>query len=451
MLIRFVVENFLSFNEEAVFSLLPGRMQKHVDHIVPGGKHGIDVLRAALIYGANASGKSNLVKAMAFARNFIVKGTRPKQVIPVEPFRLDQARLSQPSRFEFEFIVGQHAYAYGFAVSRQRVHEEWLYSLTIDDEQTLFARETDVEGKTRATFGNLAARNKDERQFLDFVAQATRPNQLILTTAAESNVDAFEDAYEWFRKTLTIVFPYSWAPGIQIGVHKDQKFAQELTSFLRAMDTGIHEVCIKSVDKSELPNSLLEEITEDFGETDPIPSEDESLENLIGVHGPRGERYLLQRSERGDWEVNALVTRHQGATEPVDFSLVEESDGTQRLFDLFPIIYGTEERVFVIDELERSLHPNLVTRFIRLFLQKSSNQLIVTTHESTLLDLELLRRDEIWFVEKSPGGASTLYSLESFKPRHDLDIRKGYLHGRFGAIPVFGSSLLVTEEQHHAA
>lgn len=451
MLIRFVVKNFRSFKEEVVFSLLPGRMQKHADHIVPGSEHGIDVLRGALIYGANASGKSNLIKAMAFAQDFILEGTRPKQVIPVEPFRLDKTCINEPSRFEFEFIVAQQAYAYGFAISRQRVHEEWLYSLSMHDEQPLFERETDAEGKTQAKFGDSAIRSDDERQFLEFIKTATRPNQLMLTTAAENNVSAFEAAYEWFRETLKIIFPSSKARGIQVGVHKDQKFTQALTSFLRAMDTGIAEVCIKPVDEPQLPDSLLEQISADLNITGTSPSEEERPEHLIVVDGPHGERYLLQHSEIGELETYALGTRHQAGKESVDFDLVEESDGTQRLFDLFPTIYGTEDRVFVIDELERSLHPNLVTRFIRHFLQESSNQLIFTTHESTLLDLDLLRRDEIWFVEKSPDGASMLYSLESFKPRHDLDIRKGYLHGRFGAIPVFGSSLVGGESQYHAA
>lgn len=126
MLIRFTVENFRSINEEVVFSLLPGAMQKHQQHIISNANSQIDALRMAVIYGANASGKSNIVRAIDFARNFIVDGVRPKQRIEVEPFRLDQTRLQQPSRFEFEFGVDQQTYAYGFVVDRRRVQEEWL-------------------------------------------------------------------------------------------------------------------------------------------------------------------------------------------------------------------------------------------------------------------------------------------------------------------------------------
>lgn len=444
MLIRFAVENFRSFNEEAVFSMLPGRMQKHPEHIISNERHGIDALRAALLYGANASGKSNLVRAMDFARSLILQGVRPKQLIPVEPFRLDKRRLAEPSRFEFEFIAGDQAYAYGFAAGRRRIYEEWLYAINVKNEQMLFERSTDNEGITQAKFGRQIIKNDEERQFLDFVVRGTRPNQLLLTETAENNVRQFEPAYEWFRNRLTIIFPHSRARGVQVGVYKDQKFTQALTAFLQAMDTGIDEVCAKQIDPEAL-NFPLELLTDDLDkETEALP--DQVQERMIGLDSSRGQRYLLRYDKENLLEAYSLGTRRRINGESVDFELFEESDGTQRLFDLFPILYGNQERVFVIDELERSLHPNLVYRFIRHFLESANNnQLIVTTHESTLLDLDLLRRDAIWFVEKSPTGASTIYSLETFKPRHDLDIRKGYLHGRFGAVPVFDS--LLFEEQ----
>ncbi|MFO7540890.1 MAG: ATP/GTP-binding protein [Chloroflexota bacterium] len=440
MLIRFTVENFRSFDQEVVFSMLPGRAQKHSDHIVAGKDHGIDVLRTGLLYGANASGKSNLVRAMAFARDFIIEGTRPKQAIPVEPFRLKPARTSEPSRFEFEFMVDQQAFAYGFVADRQFVHEEWLYEVTSKNERPLFERTTNTNGITQATFGSPLLKEADT-QFLAFVARGTRPNQLFLTKAAENNVTFVSNVYSWFHKSLTIIFPDTQYQGIQVDVHKDQRFTQALSAFLKTMNTGIDAVCTNPADYETIePLKLIVAELE-------TPSQDEESgegENkLVVVDGPPGHRYLLHRNEEGFFEAYSLGTRRRVNGETIDFDLFDESDGTLRLFDLFPILHGARKRVFVIDELERSLHPNLVRRFIQHFLASdTNNQLIVTTHESTLLDLDLLRRDEIWFVEKAPNGASTLYSLEEFKPRHDLDIRKGYLHGRFGAIPVFGSNLL---------
>lgn len=447
MLIRFTVENFRSFDDEAVFSLLPGRMSKHENHIIAGQKHGIDVVKTALIYGANASGKSNLIRAMAFARDLIISGTRLKQAIPVEPFRLNKDRLTQPSRFEFEFAIGEQAYAYGFAADRVRVYEEWLYTIDSKDEKLLFERTTPANNQTKAKFASSVEKDKEDRQFFRFVARGTRPNQLLLTELAEKNVDFIAPLYSWFRYRLAIVFPDSQYNNIQLSVHRDQQFSQSLATFLRTMNTGIDEVCTKRVDIEsinfplDLIHKELEILNADIADRNEAKDEDEKVDNIIGLDTPTG-RFLIYRDETGSVQAHSLSTRRFVDDDPIEFDLFEESDGTQRLFDLFPVLYNAQGRIFVIDELERSLHPNLVHRFIRQFLdQEGGNQLIVSTHESTLLDLTLFRRDEIWFVEKSPAGASTIYSLDEFKPRHDFDIRKGYLQGRFGAIPVFGSAL----------
>jgi AAA15 family ATPase/GTPase len=381
---------------------------------------------------------------MDFARDFILDGVRPKQRIAIEPFRLDQSRMQQPSRFEFEFSVDQQTYAYGFVVDEYRVQEEWLYTVNTKSEYHLFERKTSDKETVKATFGRKIKSDNKDKQFLQFVARATRPNQLLLTKLAEDNVSAFEPIYEWFRNTLTIIFPHSTANSIQLGVYKDNTFREALGAFLQAMNTGIAEVCTKPIDLESVNFPVdwaVSKLDEQEVDDEQGTEADGENEKLLLINGKDG-RYLLHRNGAGTLEALALGTRRHSGNGAVDFDLLEESDGTQRLFDLFPVLHNKASRVFIIDELERSLHPNLVRRFINEFLQtQNHNQLIVTTHESTLLDLDLLRRDEIWFVEKSPTGSSTLYSLEEFKPRHDLDIRKGYLYGRFGAIPVFGSSL----------
>lgn len=442
MLIRFTAENYRSFDEEAVFSLIPSSVTKHPHHIIKGQGHGIDVLRIGLIYGANASGKSNLIRAMAFARDLIVDGTRPKRYISVEPFRLRAERLHQPTRFEFEFVVSQKAYAYGMVVDRWRVHEEWLFEVTTKGERPLFERTTAEDDTTHVTFGPKVVKKSDQT-FLDGVARGTRPNQLFLTETAERNVPNFAPMYSWFDNTLQIVFPETRAQNIAVGVHMDQRFSHVLANFLKAMGTGIDEVCMTPIDLESV-DIPLEFIQEQF-------DTDSSLENqtkLVVVMSHAGHRYLFGRQTDNELEAYRLSTRHLGNGEKITFDILEESDGTRRLFDLFPMLYNPQPKVYVVDELERSLHPNLVRQFIEQFLTTANanenGQLIVTTHEATLLDLELLRRDEVWLVEKNQGGASQLYSLEAFKPRHDLDIRKGYLQGRFGAIPVFGHALQPT-------
>lgn len=443
MLIRFTAENYRSINEEIVFSLLPGKTQQKAHHIITHPKSGIETLRIALLYGANASGKSNIILAMEFAKDFILKGVRPKASIPLEPFRLEKKRSQQPSRFEFEFIIDEQAYGYGFVADRQRVHEEWLYALDAKTESPVFERQTTSNGIVNAKFNHDQSIVQEEPQFLQFVTRGTRPNQLLLTSLIENNVQFVNTIYEWFHESLTIIFPESYATGIQVGIYKDKKFKQELESFLKRMNTGIGEVCTKPVSPYtiDFPKEVIEDALNELTSNDKSSTKDKNVDEIIVINGSGG-RYFLLLNEANEIEAYSLSTRRFVSDESIDFDMFEESDGTQRLFDLFPILYDTENKVFVVDELERSLHPNLVCNFLSNVLETTNNnQLIVTTHESTLLDLSLLRRDEIWFTEKSPSGASSLYSLEDFKPRHDLDIRKGYLQGRFGAIPVFGSSL----------
>ncbi len=437
MLIRFTVANFRSFYQETALSMYPSKVQAHTQQVLNTGCD-IQVLQAALLYGANASGKSNLIKAMHFARQLIVQGTRPKQRIAVEPFKLDSAAHQQPSRFEFEFIVDGCAYAYGFSVDSQRVQEEWLYQRVSAGEKMLFERTTDSANTTRIQFDNLSLLNaKKDEAFLNFVARSTRPNQLFLHQAIEENVSYFEAMFSWFDKGLVIIFPESKISGMQILLQHDADFKTAITDFLKSMHTGIDNICLNLVEE---PDNFLSEL---------LPSIIENLtpNTLASFSLPTGH-YLARLNETNQPEVYALsTTRLSASGETISFNLFEESDGTRRLFDLFPIVHADNNTVFVIDELERSLHPNLVYQFIEYVLQKqATRQLIVSTHEATLLDLALLRRDEIWFVEKHPAGHSTLYSLEEFKIRKDLDIQKGYLQGRFGAVPILSRSLPIVEQ-----
>ena len=324
MLIRFSVENFRSFNGEAIFSMLPGRVQKHSEHIISHSNE-IQTLRVGLIYGANASGKTNLVRAMDFARDFIIDGTKPKQFIPYEPFRLEKTKIGQPSRFEFEFMAKKRIYAYGFSIDSKHVIEEWLYLIKAEDEIPLFERKTNKNSTVTASFHNQD--DELDKQFLNLITKATRPNQLLLTKLADNNANDFEHVYDWFRSTLAIIFPYSHAHSIQVGVHKDQKFSQELASFLNTMNTGIDEVCTKPVD----PDSLdfpMELILEDIEEHE--SEQDNEIDGIMVVNGPDG-RYLIHRNEHGEIEAHSLGTRRFIDKKPIDFDLFEESDGTRKI------------------------------------------------------------------------------------------------------------------------
>jgi uncharacterized protein len=445
MLIRFRVENFTSFKEMVELSMIASSERIHPNHVRRGkSRNDVKLLRAATIYGANAAGKSNLTKAIQFARRLVVYGTKVDEGIAVQPFRLDKELLGKPSRFEFEFKVAGVMYEYGFEVDSQRVQKEWLLTLTKNSESELFTRTTAEGDSVSVEFGSFSNKlKKDDRLFLQFVGKSTRSNQLFLTECAESNVNQFRPAYDWFKKSLTLIHPTTDYGALEGRLNKDHTFKEFFCEVLRAAGTGISSIETEEVDLDEIegiPNQMLKSLNDEMSKA----NDDRSL---LFVKGSNGIRLALLKK---DHKVRALkLTTIHGSPEQdnvTSFAVHEESDGTQRLFDLIPLLYelvtGDKEKVYIIDEVGRSLHPHLSHLIMKMHLEsgnESNSQLIVTTHETNLLDLDFLRRDQIWFIEKNSQGASTLYSLSDFQPRYDKDIRRDYLIGRYGAIPFIGN------------
>lgn len=435
MIIRYSVSNFLSFNEEVEISMIPGRARKHQNHIVKDETwNGINILRSAVIYGANAAGKSNLVKSLGFMRNLVLHGTKPRRNIEYQCFKFEKACRSKPTRFEIEIRVNNQNFAYGFELAFGQVLSEWLYSITKSSNKMVFERKT-IDDETIVEFGRVETTNEEEKQFLNFTGKGTRSNQLFLTESIERGVKQFEEIYDWFDNSLTLIFPESKFSGFEVEIETDEILRKSIEDFLHLFNTGISGISYKDIDyenEFEIPKAIRDDIEKDV-----------SSGSKIVFRSPDERRYLVRNSSRGEIQVSELVADHKmiDSDEIAHLEITFESDGTQRLLDLIPglLSMAGSNRVFVIDELDRSLHPALSYKILQLFLiGKHRSQLIVTTHETGLLDLELLRRDEIWFVEKDNRGASILYSLEEFTPRYDKDIRKGYLLGRFGAIPIMG-------------
>jgi uncharacterized protein len=417
--------------------MIAGRTRKHPHHVIRGqSRNDLNLLKAGVIYGANASGKSNLIRAMEHARNLIVKGTRPKQ--PISPdrfkFKLDESCADQPTKFEFEFRSHGASYAYGFELSPRKIHTEWLYKIRKTDQTMIFERETTDSDEAVVTLGKIDFKDDADKQRIELTRIGTRPNQLFLTQSIENRVEQFEDVMFWFKR-LSLIFPDTKAKGLGIISNQDSGV---LVKFLQLFNTDISGLGFEKIDDfyndvKELTPDMKDRLIEEL-EPDTITTI-QSLSN--------NNHFMIQMNNDGDIEASKLRTKHlmPGTDEEVSFEMYEESDGTLRLMDLVPALISVlgGDRVYIIDELDRSLHPKLSRKFLELFLnhkKENLSQLIVTTHESSLLDLELLRRDEIWFVEKDKDGASSIYSLEEFKPGYDKDLRKGYLLGRFGAIPI---------------
>ena len=438
MLVQFSVENFLSFQKENILNMLATADKNHSHHLVPNKKKK-PVLRSAAIYGANGSGKSNLLQAITFAQNLIIDGTNPEQRIGVIPFKLDEKSRKSPSRFEFVINYKEVIYTYGFVVNEERVEEEWLFAVYNAREVLLFERLTKPEGNIKVIFGpKLAKKKSKQKQFLNFIAEGTRDNALFLYELYQKNVKEILPVTEWFRTVLTVIGPTSAYRDLIFDAHTNKDFIQFMGTFLKYADTGIDSIVTEKVesDLDMLFMGVPEKLKEDL----------KNLPNniMMLIWTLENQQYAVMREKSGDIVLLRLKARH--ATQDnkyIDIELNHESDGTRRLMDLLPTLFHSrnKEKVYLIDEIDRSMHPLLSTKFVRAYLGDSESergQLIMTTHESNLLDKEFFRRDEIWFTEKDKTGGTNLYSLAEYKVRPDLKLGKGYLDGRFGAIPFLG-------------
>jgi uncharacterized protein len=448
MLVQVTIENFLSFKEETTLSMVGVSSDRHhANHLaVDMAGKGRSLLPISAIYGANAAGKSNLIKAIDFAKNLIVEGTRSSQAILVAPFKLDNS-TDKPSKFEFIFTHKGNLYSYGFKLNNTQIIEEWLYITPAGKkrEVPLFERSTSENKETKVEYGAiLKGRSKIQEQFLDFIARGTRPNQLFLTEAVERNVENLKPVVDWFKDVLVIIPAESHFANLEFIVLQNEEFTNFLSDFLKFAGTGIDSIAKEEVDLNfdrhfpDMPDMIKEKILQRFAE---------APHNSAGtIESDTGQRYLLTKGIQGKLSLIQLRTQHlHSKGHLVDFSMEEESEGTQRLINLIPALFILQENteiVILLDELDRRLHPLLSRKFIEVALSckklNSQSQLIFTTHDTNLLDLEIMRRDEIWFVEKNQQGASHLFSLAEFKIRPDVQIEKGYLNGRFGAIPFFG-------------
>jgi AAA15 family ATPase/GTPase len=444
MLIRLRLENLYSF-KAAEFSMVASSERIHSHHIHPAkNRNDTRLTRFAAVYGANAAGKSNLVKALSFAQNFVLRGLRPEAKIPLERFRLDSTSVNGPAQFVLEIKYQGQLYEYGFECDRDRVHREWLNTFTRKTETLLFERHTPAEdSQTKIILGPTAdSLTAEDRQFLEFVARGTRPNQLYIHECIERNVQTFSAPYHWFRHVLTIITPESHPFSIEFGLQEDETIQNFFSQILRAADTGIHSIIPQKVEWDSPEGESIQQVLSEDSERD--------LADIIYLQHPSGMRFtVVNHADPAERQLLKLVTTHINQEgKEIFFDIHEESDGTKRLIDLIPILHelivSDDERVFVVDELGRSLHPQLVRLLVELHLnpdnQKHPSQLITTTHETHLLDLSLLRRDEIWFAEKQPDGATDLYSLYDFQPRYDKDVLRDYLQGRYGAIPFLGNA-----------
>jgi hypothetical protein len=431
--------------------MIGGKVRSKAEHLEKGEK--INVLKFASIFGANASGKSNLIASMEFSQKAILND------IPIDIFnkyyRMNDENKINPSTFEYEIKIGKKYYAYGFdiIVSERSIVEEWLYEIGPNSTETeIFVR--DIR-KKEIRFG----KSFDERSHttLQTYADSMESNDalLFLTEMNRNKEDLYvkmpsllplKEVYRWFDEILVINHPNK--PISRFSYFMDEKRMDETNKIISSLGLGIRrcQIVEENIDelKRYLPQNFIEQVIKDMEEKILAENKkDKTHKAEVGVM-LRGERHfflLKVDSHASKPTVQKLQFEHEN--EGIWFELYEESDGTRRMLDLIELLYATSfgsNKVYVIDEIDRSLHPQLTYRFIENFLKlvdKGELQLIVTTHEAHILDLNLLRRDEIWFVDKNRSGESSLYSLEQYSERFDKKIDKAYLDGRYGGVPLF--------------
>lgn len=424
MLVEFKVANYRSFREEQTLSLVASKDTQLRENCVDQGK--LSLLKAVGIYGPNASGKSNLIKALSTMRDIIETPGKPGERLPVAPFKLHDKYSKEPSSFEVTFIHEESRYQYGFTATTERIHDEWLYAYpkgrSRDIAQTWFERKFDR--KTKETEWNFGSYLKGEREKLK---DRTINSVLFLSAGAQWNNKQLTAVYKWFSEKLLIILPseQSALTTVDMLMHaeEDDKYGKLfhacISELMQLADFGIHGINIKKQEidpeKVSLPPDVPDEISESILK---------DLKNGVEVEFIHGT---------------------EPAGKNVHFSNLDESNGTKRFFELVGPWVSTikEGRALLVDELEASLHPHLVRELLKVFQHPTAlsegAQLVFTTHDTTLLDPELFRRDQIWFTEKDEHGATRLYSMLDYKPRKGEAMQRGYLSGRYGALPIIKS------------
>jgi len=433
VLIELKVTNFRSIREQQTFSLVASNADKELPNCILErnlpGLAGVKFLKGAAIYGANASGKSNLIDAVDFIGNYVRRSAvsiQPGEATGAQPFKLDSSSLDKPSSFEITFFTENTRFVFGFSITPKRVVEEYLYAYPNGLPQKWYHRAYDVESGEYKWEKPSAAFRQDKS-----LQDKTRDNSLFLSVGPQFNHAQLTMAYKWIATHLRVLnnARQTISPIYTMGMVPDPVWGKRVLNLLRSADIGVSDARI--VEKQE----PADDIKAQFIEVDPADGKPRKDKEPQPLKVTRGTTHV-SLYHRG--EANAAVA--------LDFGK-EESLGTQRFFSLIGPWLETMHNGYTvfIDEIETSLHPLLVRELLKLLFSDGNNpggaQVVFTTHNPILLDNTLMRRDQIWFTEKTPAGATHLYPLTDYSPRKDEALAKGYLAGRYGAIPFIPEGL----------
>ena len=460
MLVRFNVKNFLSFNardndKSEEFSMIAGKVRSKKEHIYDDGKN--KLLKFAAVYGANAAGKSNLVKAIEFMQHTVVRGLPNGHTNKY--CKTSSANKDKASYFEMEIMLDGRYYSYGYEVvlSQSRFISEWLVELNADNtEKIIFERNIEAGsynlGGTLKQKGLIDKLNiyagdicDDSTVFFLFLMNQNKKNLY----QKYEKASIIRDVFYWIKNQLDVNYPNQ--PISDYSYLARANDVDEVCRIISAFGTGITgfrmvDVPVEKV-LGELPQKLRQHIITDIEKKRAEIRSDKEDAEITLVMRSNADFFIITIDKSDKSSCQTIEFSH--GTSDVLFQLSEESDGTVRILDLLEILLAGENNVYIIDELDRCLHPSLSYKFVETYLQIAEErniQLIVTTHESRLMDFDLLRRDEIWFIDKRMNGESDIYSLEEYNARFDQKIDKAYLEGRYGGVPIFSTVFPIKEE-----
>ena len=443
MLIRISVDNFKSFDQPTELTMVSSsKIQSLEEHKIK--IKSTTLLKNAVVYGANASGKSNLVEFFSFFKSCLSDGLS----LDYSRYfcKTKQENETRESVFEVQISIGDSFYAYGFSaiLSQMVITGEWLYELYQNNKaKCIFERgkdghlEPDDKGLTSSEKNRMITYKEDfeGNTSVLFLSEMNRNKKY----SDKSKLYIYKKVYSWLTNNIIVFKPNDPITNFEYYYNHDS--LELVNRLIETFDTGITNVSIEEITIDELKHALPPSV---FGEV--IAHLKQKVSEAPNAHHHMSMRsdtsfFSIEVAENEEPKITTIRSHHGKSF--FDFAFEDESDGTRRLFDLMDmLLIKNDDIVFIVDELERSLHPKLTQHFLKLFAKLHKDhriQLLFTTHEASIMDQDMFRRDEIWFVERSAENVCSIYSLDRFKERYDKVLSKAYLEGRYGAIPVFTS------------
>ena len=451
MLIKFAISNFLSFNTKQIFSMEAGKARKHSARIYDSKI--AKLTKCKTVFGANASGKSNLIEAFNFVQTVVNDGFKAEYVNKY--FRQNADNKNKDSVFEIEVLIDGKKMCYGFSVllSNGTINNEWLYEIMYSGTKKLLyerctTEETFTIGeyfKNKDSINKLLNYGEDSTADTDYLFLTIINNKKNKMYAEHLELNILKQTYEWFTHNLSISFPSESLTGYPYFTDAN---LEEIAEILGALGTGVSSLQIVDVPtdavRNKIPRELYNKIVSDLEKINLKAKSDETSEKPSIVARAYKEFYKFEIDLEDRITIKTIEFGHENNN--VFFNLNEESDGTARLLDLVEMFFdNAESRVFVIDEIDRCLHPAMTVKILELFLKRAerkNTQLIITCHESRILAKDILRNDEILFVMKTVLGDSIINALEKYQLRADKSVYAALFDGTLEALPIFNNERL---------